>query len=414
MAVVEQLRDFLNVQAERARIYSAFEGAFVENLSGASPDSAFHRTCQGITTEFSRCSQKVREVEARLRSEDVGRADLADMLRRVQEQEREKLHLTAVHHVLRKSLRPSDRSRAQIASILPHRHVNAQQYSQQQAQPLEGQPQQQQQQQQEEEEEEEEGERGGSGDGERAADDGDVRMDVDGKDGKAITLGGRQQTVLDASRDTCTSHDAGNRNGGTDKGVGTRGLAAAEATAGEEEAEAASSGADGAVARELANASLSSPDAHDRTTAPAPTQSPAEAQSRAHAGGPLAEAPPSRGGPWVEGLRGTSGPHQGIPPEAAAAAFFAARKAGGCGCGRSSSTAASGTGNSAIGAGDSEGEEGEEDEEFAVARLDAEYDAAVAEVRQALARIVGEINEAIEEVRYEVAELMGEDEEEDP
>ncbi|GJP32256.1 hypothetical protein CLOM_g16846 [Closterium sp. NIES-68] len=152
MAVVEQLRDFLNVQAERARIYSAFEGAFVENLSGASPDSAFHRTCQGITTEFSRCSQKVREVEARLRSEDVGRADLADMLRRVQEQEREKLHLTAVHHVLRKSLRPSDRSRAQIASILPHRHVNAQQYSQQQAQPLEGQPQQQQQQQQEEEE----------------------------------------------------------------------------------------------------------------------------------------------------------------------------------------------------------------------------------------------------------------------
>ncbi|GJP35634.1 hypothetical protein CLOM_g20153 [Closterium sp. NIES-68] len=370
MAVVEQLRDFLNVQAERARIYSAFEGAFVENLSGASPDSAFHRTCQGITTEFSRCSQKVREVEARLRSEDVGRADLADMLRRVQEQEREKLHLCfcpssphtstsglysqAVIHssghafVLpdhrfmilpllsptRRASRaaqvppPSDRSRAQIASILPHRHVNAQQYSQQQAQPLEGQPQQQQQQQQEEEEEEEEGERGGSGDGERAADDGDVRMDVDGKDGKAITLGGRQQTVLDASRDTCTSHDAGNRNGGTDKGVGTRGLAAAEATAGEEEAEAASSGADGAVARELANASLSSPDAHDRTTAPAPTQSPAEAQSRAHAGGPLAEAPPSRGGPWVEGLRGTSGPHQGIPPEAAAAAFFAARKAG--------------------------------------------------------------------------------------
>ncbi|CAI5459906.1 unnamed protein product [Closterium sp. Yama58-4] len=139
--------------------------------------------------------------------------------------------------------------------------------------------------------------------------------------------------------------------------------------------------------------------------------------SPALVGRPIPEASPPEHAAPGQGLPGMPAPLQGIPPEAAAAAFTATRRAGGCGCGHSSSSSTSnaaggGTGSGAVGHGEEDGE-GEWEEQCAVARLDAEYDAAVAQVRQALARIVGDINEALEEVRYEVAELEGEADAED-
>ncbi|CAI5487811.1 unnamed protein product [Closterium sp. Naga37s-1] len=441
MSVADLLRDFLNVQADRARIYHAFEGydatlpprllrshhpliAFAADLSGVSPDSAFHRACQAITADFTRCSLKVREVEAQLRAEGVGRADLADVVRRVQEQEREKLHLTAVHHVLRKSLRPSDRPRSQIVSFLPQRHRDH-------PQPLQQPPPLAEQQGLQQSEGRCAGHRehdgaangGASGDANGAANggaDGDVRVgDGERQQGSEEQAGVGGGQMAD-ERDTQTLRSHGDAD--TDECVGTTRFAGGE--------DASTGGADCDIARDLAHASLVSPDA------PVPTSSiPASAEAQSHVvtggpapggpapggpapggpapGGPAPEASPAGHAAPVQGLSGVSAPLQGIPPEAAAAAFTAARRAGGCGCEHSSSRNSSsnagggGTGSGVVGHGDEDGE-GEWEEQCAVVRLDAEYDAAVAEVRQALARIVGEINEALEEVRYEVAELVGE------
>ncbi|CAI5471981.1 unnamed protein product [Closterium sp. Yama58-4] len=412
MSVADLLRDFLSVQADRARIYHAFEGAFADNLSGASPDSAFHRACQGITADFTRCSLKVREVEAQLRAEGVGRADLADVVRRVQEQEREKLHLTAVHHVLRKSLRPSDRPRAEIASFLPQRHPGHA-HPLQQLQPLEEQQGRQQSEGRCAGACEHDGDASGGANGAaNGGADSDVRMqDGEQQQGseEQAGVGGGQQAAAEsprrvAHRDTQSLTLRSHGDAETDKGV----------------AIAPSNGADAHITRELALPSLASPHAPVPTSIPAssqapaqaPTQIPSQAQSHAPAGGPTADPSPSGRAGGGQGLPGMAAPLQGIPPDAAAAAFTAARRAGGCGCGHSSSSsnaAGGGTGSGAEGHGDGDEDgEGEWEEQCAVARLDAEYDAAVAQVRQALARIVGDINDALEEVRYELAELVGE------
>ncbi|CAI5533132.1 unnamed protein product [Closterium sp. Naga37s-1] len=375
--------------------------AFADNLSGASPDSAFHRACQAITADFTRCSLKVREVEAQLRAEGAGRADLADVVRRVQEQEREKLHLTAVHHVLRKSLRPSDRPRSEIVSFLPQRHRDHPQPLQQ-PQPLGEQPGLQQ----------SEGRCAGHREYDGGAN-GDADVDVRMGDGERqqgseeqAGVGGGQLTD-DRGTETLRSHGGAE----THECVGTTRFAGGE--------DAPAGGVDGGIARELAHASLVSPDAAVKTcsipaSSEASTQAPTEAQSHVVTGGPATEAsPPGHGlAAPAQGLSGMPAPLRGIPPESAAAAFTAARRAGGCGCGHSSSSSSSsnaaggGRGSGAVGHGEEDGE-GEWEEQCAVARLDAEYDAAMAEVRQALARIVGDINEALEEVRYEVAELVG-------
>ncbi|CAI7791498.1 unnamed protein product [Closterium sp. NIES-53] len=400
MSTADLLRDFLSVQADRARIYHAFEGAFADNLSGASPDSAFHRACQGITADFTRCSLKVREVEEQLRADGVGRADLADVVRRVQEQEREKLHLTAVQHVLRKSLRPSDRPRSEIVSFLPQRHRDHPQPLQQPP-PLEEQQGWQQSEGRCAGHREHDGAANSDANGGANGDaDGDVRMgDGERQQGseEQAGVGGGQLTD---DRDTQTLRPHGDAD--TDECVGMTRFAGGE--------DASTGGADCDIARELAHASLVSPDAPVQASS---IPASAEAQSHVVTGGPAPEASPAGHAAPVQGLSGVSVPLQGIAPEAAAAAFTAARRAGGCGCGHSSSNVAGGgTGSGVVEHGDEDGE-GEWEEQCAVARLDAEYDAAVAEVRQALARIVGDINEALEEVRYEVAELVGEADVED-
>ncbi|CAI5531145.1 unnamed protein product [Closterium sp. Naga37s-1] len=397
--------------------------AFADNLSGASPDSAFHRACQAITADFTRCSLKVREVEAQLRAEGAGRADLADVVRCVQEQEREKLHLTAVHHVLRKSLRPSDRPRSEIVSFLPQRHRDHPQPLQQ-PQPLEEQPGLQQSEGRCAGHREYDGAASGGANGDA---DGDVWMgDGERQQGSKEEAGvGGGQLTDDRDTETLRSHGGAQ----THECVGTTRFAGGE--------DAPAGGVDGDIARELAHASLVSPDAAVKTcsipaSSQASTQAPTEAQSHVVTGGPATEAsPPGHGlaapaqglsgmpAP-LPGLSGMPAPLPGIPPEAAAAAFTAALRAGGCGCEHSSSSSSSsssnaaggGTGSGAGGHGEEDGK-GEWEEQCAVARLDAEYDAAVAEVRQALARIVGDINEALEEVRYEVAELVGEADVED-
>ncbi|EYU42899.1 hypothetical protein MIMGU_mgv1a0140421mg, partial [Erythranthe guttata] len=65
--------------------------------------------CSEITLEFNDCSKQVLEMESLFVSPDCCREDLANLLKSVQAQEKEKLHLTATIQVLKKSGRPSER-----------------------------------------------------------------------------------------------------------------------------------------------------------------------------------------------------------------------------------------------------------------------------------------------------------------
>lgn len=106
--IVVLLRSFLDIQQRRAQAYSKLKSGFSDYMTSGG-ELAYQQLCSGITSEFNDCSKKVREMESLFQSPDYSRIDLAQILRAVQEQEKQKLHLTATLQLLKKAGRPSER-----------------------------------------------------------------------------------------------------------------------------------------------------------------------------------------------------------------------------------------------------------------------------------------------------------------
>ncbi|GMG99513.1 hypothetical protein Nepgr_001353 [Nepenthes gracilis] len=102
------LRKFLDVQQRRAQAYAKLRNGFSEYMVSGG-DSTYQQLCSEITVEFNDCSKQVCEIESQFLSSDCFRDDLARLLRAVQEQEKQKLQLTATIQVLKKAGRPSER-----------------------------------------------------------------------------------------------------------------------------------------------------------------------------------------------------------------------------------------------------------------------------------------------------------------
>ncbi|KAL1338671.1 hypothetical protein HN51_033278 [Arachis hypogaea] len=102
------LRGFLGIQQRRAEAYSKLKRGFSDYMASGG-ELAYQKLCSEITIEFNDCSKKVLEMESLFQSPDYQRLDLAQILRAVQDQEKQKLHLTATIQVLKKAGRPSER-----------------------------------------------------------------------------------------------------------------------------------------------------------------------------------------------------------------------------------------------------------------------------------------------------------------
>ncbi|KAB2026327.1 hypothetical protein ES319_D06G211400v1 [Gossypium barbadense] len=70
---------------------------------------AYQQLCSEITVDFNDCSNQVLEMESLFLNPDYCRVDLAELLRAIQTQEKQKLHLTATIQVLKKAGCPSER-----------------------------------------------------------------------------------------------------------------------------------------------------------------------------------------------------------------------------------------------------------------------------------------------------------------
>ncbi|XP_043817224.1 uncharacterized protein LOC110623911 isoform X2 [Manihot esculenta] len=77
--------------------------------SSSGGELAYQQLCSEVTLEFNDCSKQVLEMESLFLNPDCSRVDLAQLLRAVQTQEKQKLHLTATIQVLKKAGRPSER-----------------------------------------------------------------------------------------------------------------------------------------------------------------------------------------------------------------------------------------------------------------------------------------------------------------
>ncbi|EXB97700.1 hypothetical protein L484_020251 [Morus notabilis] len=90
--VVALLRRFLAIQQRRAEAYSKLKWGFEEYVASGG-ELAYQQLCSEITLEFSDCSKQVLEIESLFLNPDYCRGDLAQLLRAVQTQEKQKLHL---------------------------------------------------------------------------------------------------------------------------------------------------------------------------------------------------------------------------------------------------------------------------------------------------------------------------------
>ncbi|KAJ6808848.1 uncharacterized protein M6B38_279420 [Iris pallida] len=105
---VDLLRRFLGVQQRRAEAYAKLRRGFTRYMANGG-ELAYQQLCGEITGEFNDCSKQVLEMESLLLDPDISRSDLAEILKSVQAQEKEKLHLTARIQILKKAGRPSER-----------------------------------------------------------------------------------------------------------------------------------------------------------------------------------------------------------------------------------------------------------------------------------------------------------------
>ncbi|KAL6327725.1 hypothetical protein AAG906_024694 [Vitis piasezkii] len=86
---LQLLRRFLQIQQRRAQAYANMRRGFADYMVSGG-ESAYQQLCSEITVEFNEY-------------------DLAHLLRSVQNQEKQKLHLTATIQLLKKAGRPSER-----------------------------------------------------------------------------------------------------------------------------------------------------------------------------------------------------------------------------------------------------------------------------------------------------------------
>ncbi|XP_011032959.1 PREDICTED: uncharacterized protein LOC105131615 [Populus euphratica] len=102
------LRRFLEIQQRRAQAYAKLKQGFSEYMVSGG-ELAYQQLCSKITEEFNDCSKQVIEMESLFLNPDHDRVDLAHLLRDIQTQEKQKLHLTATIQLLKKAGRPSER-----------------------------------------------------------------------------------------------------------------------------------------------------------------------------------------------------------------------------------------------------------------------------------------------------------------
>ena len=97
----ELIKTLFELESKRAIAYNRFSGGFKSYLEN-DDEPQYVELCKQITVEFSGLSLQVNEVESKFKS--LERSDLAQIVRNIQIQEKQKLENTIKHQMLQKQM----------------------------------------------------------------------------------------------------------------------------------------------------------------------------------------------------------------------------------------------------------------------------------------------------------------------
>ncbi|CAO3661126.1 unnamed protein product [Umbelopsis vinacea] len=92
-ALLNLLKSFTNSQSTRVALYKEFDDAFTDYKAKRLPIDQYQSICGIVTEGFQEVSQQIQTVECLLR-DTYARENLSNLIRNIQEGEREKLKLT--------------------------------------------------------------------------------------------------------------------------------------------------------------------------------------------------------------------------------------------------------------------------------------------------------------------------------
>ncbi|CAM0139538.1 hypothetical protein VKS41_004646 [Umbelopsis sp. WA50703] len=91
--ILNLMKSLNNSQSTRVELYKEFDDAFKDYKNERLPIEQYQSICGIVTDGFQEVSQQIQNVERQLK-ETYSRTDLADLIRKLQEAERQKLKLT--------------------------------------------------------------------------------------------------------------------------------------------------------------------------------------------------------------------------------------------------------------------------------------------------------------------------------
>lgn len=114
MSHKELIKQFFTLQEERVKTYRTFDSGFKEYLESA-PDydfPSYRQLVHDITQKFNKISSDVITIETKFREE--GYTSIAELIRKIQLKEKEKLELTAQFQIAQQNSAsdPSNESKA--------------------------------------------------------------------------------------------------------------------------------------------------------------------------------------------------------------------------------------------------------------------------------------------------------------
>ncbi|KAI9019179.1 DNA repair REX1-B-domain-containing protein [Phycomyces nitens] len=106
--ILKGLQSLSKAQDTRMELYKEFDDAYKDYLVDACPPEQYHSICKIVTEGFQEVSLDVQAIE-RAMLDTFHRKDIATMIRRLQEAEKEKLRETATLQILSIEARKGDK-----------------------------------------------------------------------------------------------------------------------------------------------------------------------------------------------------------------------------------------------------------------------------------------------------------------